>query len=269
MKIFIFGSNGMLGRYVKKYLKSFFELVEINRDNFNVFNCSEQNIENILINNNIKKGDVIINCIGTIKPRVDELGELNAIIVNTVFPRYLANVSEKLNCKLIHPTTDCVFDGLKGNYCENDKHDVTDTYGRTKSLGEPNNCTVIRTSIIGEELNQGRSLVEWVKSNRNKEINGFRNHIWNGITCLQFAKICKLIIDNNSFWNGVRHIYSNKVNKFELLSIINEIYNLNIKINDIESDVSVDRSLSTIYGEIFTITDLYSQITEMKNFNIS
>jgi dTDP-4-dehydrorhamnose reductase len=269
MKIFIFGSNGMLGRYVKTYLTNFFEVVEINRDKFNVSNCSEQTIEDILIQNNIKNGDVIINCIGTIKPRVDELGELNAIIVNSVFPRYLANVCEKLNSNLIHPTTDCVFDGLKGDYNENDEHDVTDVYGRTKSLGEPSNCTVIRTSIIGEELNQGRSLVEWVKSNKNKEINGFTNHIWNGMTCLQFAKICKLVIDDNLFWKGTKHIFSNKVNKFELLSIINEVYQLNIKINNIEANVLVDRSMSSIHEGIFTIPNLYNQITEMSNFKLS
>lgn len=269
MKVFIFGSNGMLGRYVKTYLTSFFEIVEINRDKFNVSNCSEQSIEEILTKNNIKNNDVIINCIGTIKPRVDELGELNAIIVNSVFPRFLANVSKKLNCHLIHPTTDCVFDGLKGDYNENNEHNVTDVYGRTKSLGEPSNCTVIRTSIIGEEMNQGRSLVEWIKSNKDKEINGFTNHIWNGMTCLQFAKICKLIIDGNLFWDGVKHFFSNKINKFELLSLINEVYELNIKINSIESGVLVDRSMSTIYENMFTIPDLHTQIIEMKNFKLS
>jgi len=269
MKVFIFGSNGMLGRYVKTYLKNFFEVVEINRDKFNVSNCSEQTIEDILIQNSIKNNDIIINCVGTIKPRVDELGDLNAILVNSVFPRFLSNVSEKLNCKLIHPTTDCVFDGLEGNYNEKHEHNVTDVYGRTKSLGEPNNCTVIRTSIIGEELNQGRSLVEWVKSNKNKEVNGFTNHMWNGVTCLQFAKICKEIIDNNLFWYGVKHVFSNTVNKFELLTMINEIYELNIKINDIKSEVSIDRSMSTIYDSIFNVPNLHTQITEMKNFKIS
>ena len=53
---------------------------------------------------------------------------------------------------MIHPTTDCVYTGLKGDYDENDSYDVCDVYGMSKALGESNNCTVIRTSIIGEEL---------------------------------------------------------------------------------------------------------------------
>ena len=104
----------------------------------------------------VKSGDVIINCIGTIKPRVDSLGDLNAILVNSVFPRVLANVCETLGVNMIHPTTDCVYTGTKGSYDETDKYDVNDVYGMSKALGEPNNCTVIRTSIIGEEVGQTR-----------------------------------------------------------------------------------------------------------------
>ena len=38
--------------------------------------------------------------------------------------------------KVIQIATDCVFDGLKGNYTEDDKHNAIDVYGKTKSLGE-------------------------------------------------------------------------------------------------------------------------------------
>jgi dTDP-4-dehydrorhamnose reductase len=268
MKIFILGSRGMLGNYVKTYISKYFDVVELNRDNINVSNVSESDIENILKKFHFENGDVVINCIGTIKPRVDELGELNAILVNSVFPRYLSNVVEKLNGKMIHPTTDCVYDGFDGNYDENHNHNITDIYGRTKSLGEPKNCTVIRTSIIGEEVNQGRSLVEWVKSNENKQINGFTNHFWNGMTCLQFAKICEKIINENLFWIGTKHLYSNKVNKYELLELINDIYNLNISVIPIEDKMSIDRTLTSIYDIIFNIPNLDIQIKEMKDFNI-
>ena len=57
---------------------------------------------------------------GTIKPRGDELGGLNAILVNSVFPHHLANVCNDLNVRMIHITTDCVFSGKKGKYIETD-----------------------------------------------------------------------------------------------------------------------------------------------------
>ena len=151
---------------------------------------------------------------------------------------------------MIHITTDCVFSGKKGNYIETDEHDITDVYGRTKSLGEPNNCTIIRTSIIGEEKGQSRSLVEWIKSVKNEEVNGFVNHRWNGVTCLQLSKVIEEIINNNLWWSGVRHIHSpNWVNKGQLVNMVSDIYDLNVTVNLVDTDERVNRTLSSIYED--------------------
>jgi dTDP-4-dehydrorhamnose reductase len=201
---------------------------------------------------------------------VDKLGEVNALMVNSIFPRRLAKLCEQYGVRMIHPTTDCVYKGTIGNYNENNEHDITDVYGRTKSLGEPENCMVIRTSIIGEEVGSKRSLVEWIKGNTNGEINGYLNHLWNGVTCLQFAKITKKIIDEDLFWIGTKHLHSNVVNKYELSSMINKHYGLNININPVETETTVDRSLSTIYtGTLtkFDIPDLDTQIKEMAEYH--
>jgi dTDP-4-dehydrorhamnose reductase len=98
---------------------------------------------------------------------------------------------------MIHPTTDCVYSGLKGSYNEDDKYDVSDVYGMSKAMGEPSNCTVIRTSIIGEELENKKSFLEFVR-NSDSEINGWDDHYWNGITCYQY---CKII--DKKFWGTV------------------------------------------------------------------
>lgn len=269
MKVFVLGSNGMLGKYVSTYLKEYYEVIGVNRNLIDGSNTSENEIEITLSNLSIKKDDVLINCVGAIKPRVDELGDLNAIKVNSVFPRMLANVCEKLNVKMIHPTTDCVYTGKKGSYTENDTYDVNDVYGMTKALGEPNNCNVIRTSIIGEEVNQTRSLIEWVKSQKNNSVFGFTNHYWNGVTCLQFAKICKTIIENNSFWFGTRHVFSNTVTKKELVEYISQVYDLNIVVNPKETEIPCDRSISSIYENEFKVPNLKEQLEELKEFSKS
>jgi dTDP-4-dehydrorhamnose reductase len=260
----------MLGRYVAMHLKKYFNVVEINRDTLDASECNYDKLRyKLMEHGKVAQGDVIINCAGTIKPRVDELGVLNAIQVNSVFPRLLANFAEFIGAKMIHPTTDCVFTGLRdgdgyNDYNENSPHDVTDIYGRTKSLGEPANCTVIRTSIIGEEVNQGRSLVEWVKRNHDKEIPGYTNHIWNGVTCYQFAKICKEIIDGNLFWQGTRHIFSNRLTKAELVELINVIYTLHITVQPKEAAIKCDRSMSSIYEPIVSVPTLGVQIAELR-----
>jgi dTDP-4-dehydrorhamnose reductase len=268
MKIFVLGASGMLGKYVSTYLSSKYEVININRDRLDAASVSQEELHAILYHLDVKENDVLINCMGTIKPRVDALGDLNAILVNSAFPRKLANVAELMKAQLIHPTTDCVYSGLKGSYNENDKYDVSDVYGMTKAMGEPANCTVIRTSIIGEEVGQGRSLVEWVKSMKGKEAFGFTNHFWNGVTCLQFAKICEHLINTGLFWKGIKHIHSNTLNKQELVEALNNSYNLGITVIPKETPVKCDRSMSSIndFTE-FNIPSLEAQIIEMQEFS--
>lgn len=270
MKVFILGSTGMLGKYVTKYLNQFYDVVEVNRNLVDASTITQTELRSVLCDKlGLKKDDVIINCMGTIKPRVDELGDRKAIMVNSIFPRTLADVAEDLGAHMIHPTTDCVYLGLKGSYDENDKYDVHDVYGMSKALGEPSNCTVVRTSIIGEEVGQTRSLVEWIKSNANNTVFGFTNHFWNGVTCLQFAKICQKIIERDNFWKGIKHVHSNTLTKKELVETISEVYGLNITVTPKETPVMCDRSLSTIYntGEIFDVPSLRQQIIEMREFS--
>jgi len=215
----------------------------------------------------------VINCAGVIKPRIAETGVAETIIINSVFPRLLADTCEALNIPLIHITTDCVFSGKQGFYKEDYIHDPTDIYGKSKSLGEPENCSVIRTSIIGEEPENKRSLLEWVKSQKNRSCKGFSNHLWNGVTCLQLAKVICQIIKENSFWSGCFHVYSpTDVNKYELLGMINEIYELDINIEETKAAEYCNRILRTHFPialEKFQIPELRQQIQELKEYKLT
>jgi dTDP-4-dehydrorhamnose reductase len=187
--------------------------------------------------------------------------------VNSLFPHVLEEVSKTIGCKVIHITTDCVFSGLRGFYSETDDHDCVDEYGKTKSLGENKNLMVIRTSIIGEELKNKKSLIEWVKSQNNSKVNGFTNHFWNGVTCLELAKFVENIISTESYWAGVRHIFSPEiVSKFDLLRIIKKTYNLNIDITPSTANFC-DRSLTSIYDPKIS-KSLEQQVQEQFNFSI-
>jgi dTDP-4-dehydrorhamnose reductase len=269
MKVFVLGATGMLGKYVSKYLEQSFEVIEINRRTLDASKMTQESLNASLFHRGVRKGDTVINCMGTIKPRVDALGDLNAIQVNSVFPRLLANSCEEIGANMIHPTTDCVYTGSKGSYDENDTYDVCDVYGMSKAMGEPANCTVIRTSIIGEEVGQGRSLVEWVKSEKGNTVNGYTNHFWNGVTCLQFAKICKIMIDDDMFWTGTKHIHSNTLNKQELVQTISDVYELGITINPMETPVACDRSMATVHNTLdyIHVPTLEEQIKEMRDFS--
>ena len=131
-------------------------------------------------------------------------------------------------------------------------------YGKTKSLGEV--CQVnflnIRTSIVGPEKTSKTSLLEWFLSHVDGEtVDGYANHYWNGVTTLQFAHLCKQIIDDGSFTSlreinhTIHYLPNSKVSKYELLNLFNEAFNRNIKVIKSSANIdSVDRTLSSAYA---------------------
>jgi dTDP-4-dehydrorhamnose reductase len=264
MSIILFGSTGMLGNYVLNVLKSNFDVICISRNDFDIETNNWKILDELLKKYILSDNYVIVNCVGIIPQKHNFQEYRKYIKVNTLFPHKLSEYSLKYNCKFIHITTDCVFDGTKGNYNINDKHTASNIYGISKSEGEPLDATIIRTSIIGEEKYGKKSLLEWIKSNQNSEINGFNNHLWNGVTCLTLANIIKQIITQNIYWKGVKHIFSpNIVTKYDLCKIINETYDLNIKINLVNDKVIKNMTLSG--EEFFVIDTIENQIKELKN----
>ncbi|RJO59334.1 NAD-dependent epimerase/dehydratase family protein [Candidatus Parcubacteria bacterium] len=267
MRIIILGSNGMLGNYLKTYLGSKYELLALTRKDIDLSIIDGLDILNFF-RGKVARADIIINASGIIKQR--KYATIDMIMVNSIFPHILAQIKNEVGCNIIHITTDCVFSGNKGGYVETDEHDCTDDYGKSKSLGENPTLTIIRTSIIGEEKTNKKSLLEWVKSNKGKTIDGFDNHLWNGVTCLELTKFMDQIIQKKTFWAGVRHIFSpNIVSKYELVNKINEIYNLNITINKKSNAVNCRRNLSTLFNDFFITKPLTDQITELKKFKLA
>ena len=263
-KIIIFGSTGMLGNYLSKYLSLYFSIVKISRDEYDIENDDDEKLKKIFQNN--EKNSIIVNCAGVIPQRTTEKSMQKYFLVNSLFPHKLQLLADIFDFKFLHITTDCVYDGKNGNYIELDLHTEKNIYGLSKSLGEPKKCTIIRTSIIGEEKINKCSFIEWVKSNKDSSINGYIDHYWNGVTCLKLSQIIHKIIINNLFWEGVKHIYSpNITTKYTLCKYINEIYSLNITVNEFNTE-KIDKTLSSIYPKIFNIEDIYIQIEEQKKF---
>jgi dTDP-4-dehydrorhamnose reductase len=248
LKILVLGSRGMLGHLVVKYFDQNvnYEVFSISRSSENRPNHYKLDLTDFkelkTIIDNLQP-NFIINCAGILVKNSNDSVK-NAILINSYLPHFISEIIDD-TCKFIHVSTDCVFDGKIGSYKENDDVSPIDTYGRTKSLGEinnNNNVLTIRTSIIGLEIsNHKTGLLEWF-INENGTINGYVNDFWSGVTTLELVKIIDYCM-SVKWYSGVKHLaMKDKISKYDLLVLIDNILNLNKKIVPFNSKFH-DRSL--------------------------
>jgi len=278
MKIAIFGSTGMVGHCLVKYLANntnwtihaFSRDIQKSKNNCSKFNVSHLLFDNIYLINNY---DYIINCIGVTNAKFKEDIYQN-LVWNAWFPKKLSKLNRG---KIIHISTDAVFNKKTINPNENTCISPDSLYSKTKSLGEiiSDNFFIIRTSFIGHELNSCNQILD--KIINSNYISGASNIFWNGITNFQFAKICKNIIENNIKLNKITHIIpKDYVTKYQLYFLIKKHFNLKVKIiktNDKDSNV---RILKTLYpklqnrlwnGNILSIEEMISDLRFYDNIS--
>lgn len=193
--------------------------------------------------------DVVVNCIGVVKQAAAARDPIESISANALFPHLVAGVCARHGARLIHISTDCVFSGRKGNYSEEDPSDAEDLYGRTKLLGEVSGegCLTLRTSMIGRELESSNGLVEWFLAQEGQTVSGYRHSIFSGFTTLALSRIVRDVVVPKPNLHGVWHVASEPIRKLDLLTLIKEVYRLDVRIEP-EETVICDRSLN---GERF------------------
>ena len=239
IKILVLGANGMLGHTVIEHLarEPRFSVEGTQSEQggkwlyFNALNESED-LKRILSKG---KFDYCINGIGITKNKIDEADSVlvaRAIRINALFPHELSSLAARNGTKVIQISSDGVFSGQNKFYDESSPCDCQDVYGRSKALGEVNapNFLNIRCSIIGPSPLKRNGLYEWLMSQPNgAKVKGYTNHIWNGVTTLQFAQLCRTIIREYMFaqmrkTSKVFHFAPNEeLSKYELLILFNKI----------------------------------------------
>lgn len=260
----------MAGHMIVKYLKQQGHTVETCARTDATYILDVEKTLTTLKNLVNKEFDYVINSVGIL------IGEANknpsrAALINSYFPHYLEDTFCNSITRLIHFSTDCVFDGVKGNYIETDVHTEMNYYGRSKSLGEINNSkdVTFRMSIIGPELKtNGTGLMHWILNNPNTTLDGWDNAWWNGITTLQLAKCIETYM-HNPIINGIYHLVNNEVNinKYELLYKINKIFNLNKTIRQTKGPKTVNKVLIDTKNSLdFNIPNYDQQLLELKEY---
>lgn len=258
MDVLVLGATGMLGHKLMQVLSDGFEVIGTVRASAKTLTDHPVLCQMSLLGD-VRADDfdsvvhalasarpaVIINCIGIVKQLPEAQDALFTIRINAHFPHRLALLCQASGARLIHISTDCVFSGRKGNYSESDVADADDLYGRTKLLGEVSydGCLTLRTSMIGRELGTSHGLVEWFLSQEGKAIHGYTRAVFSGFTTNALAEIIAQIITDHPDMQGVWHVASEPISKFDLLSLAEETYGLNIHIEP-DDTVVADRSLN-------------------------
>jgi dTDP-4-dehydrorhamnose reductase len=190
--------------------------------------------------------DVVINCVGLIKQFSDVNDPLVALPINTIFPHRLAKLCLLVNARLIHISTDCVFNGCKGLYTEDDVSNAEDLYGKSKYIGELHDAPhaiTLRTSIIGHELNSNASLVDWFLS-QTGTVNGYKKAVFSGLPTVELVSVITDLVIPNTHLHGLYHVSAEPIDKYSLLKLIADVYGKEIQIEP-DDKVVIDRSLDS------------------------
>ena len=270
MKILIIGANGMLGHVVSTYFKEKeYEVFSTSRRNDGVlYYDAEKDIKQIEIIIDYVKPDAVINCIGILNKDAEENKE-KAVLINSYLPHYLDKLSNMYNFKFVHISTDCIFEGTKGNYDEQSFADATSFYGRSKALGEINNKknVTLRTSIVGPDNNEnGIGLFKWF-INQENEVYGYKNVIWTGVTTIELAKSIEKAVKNDLV--GIQHVVNNDfISKKDLLELFKKHFNKDIVIKENIDVISKKTLVRTKKSFDFKIPSYENMIIEMKQWVI-
>jgi len=209
MRILVTGKNGQLGKSINKIVNTGNGKNNYQQDNEFIFVgreeldlSSESSISHYFDRSN--KFDVIINCAAyTAVDKAEEEQEL-ANQVNHLAVEQLANIANEQKTKLVHVSTDYIFDGESNkSYTETDETNPINVYGKTKLAGEwalkeimPTNAMIIRTSWLYSEYGSNfvKTMLQLGKSR--DEINVVSDQIGSPTYATDLAGVILEIIDN-------------------------------------------------------------------------
>ncbi len=212
MKILVTGSYGQLGRSLFNYLNSKIEFfwtgknIPFNGKGFYLDICDRIHLKELI---SLHDPDILINLAAL--TNVD-LCEKNSDLAWEINTNGVGNICDAFKGKIVQLSTDYVFDGKNGPYCEEDEVSPLSVYGETKLEAEKivmshnSNNLIIRGNVLYDNcLNSQASFLNWVvNSLREKNpINVVDDQINNPTWAQSMAKIIGLCIDKK--FSGIYH----------------------------------------------------------------
>jgi dTDP-4-dehydrorhamnose reductase len=238
--ILVTGSNGQLGKELKQIADNYsqFNFVFASREDLKLHHFGL--VENFFI---ATKPQYCINCAAYTAVDKAEAEQDMAMLVNGEAVGNLAAVCKKYQTKLIHISTDYVFDGESETpYKEGDATGPINTYGKSKLLGEQlcmkedDDAIIIRTSWVYSSF--GHNFVKTMMRlmNERNELNVVADQIGSPTYAADLANATMDIISSGKWESGIYH-YSNegKISWYEFAQAIKEITGSKSVVHPIET----------------------------------
>ncbi|QSZ40931.1 dTDP-4-dehydrorhamnose reductase [Sulfurimonas aquatica] len=239
--ILVTGSNGQLGSEIRGISSNYeYNFFFTDRSRLDITNFSE--VKNFIDINNI---NAIINCAAYTAVDKAEEDELNADKINHLAVKYLAELAKEKNIKLVHISTDYVFNGENFKpYVEDDTTNPNGVYGTTKFTGEkamnninPLNSIIIRTSWVYSSF--GANFVKtMLRLGKDKDSLGvIFDQVGTPTYAKDLAKVILDIIPNINNQQVETYHYSNEgvLSWYDFAKEIMKIAKIECKVNPIES----------------------------------
>jgi dTDP-4-dehydrorhamnose reductase len=206
-----------------------------------------ESIQSYFVRNDI---DIIINCAAYTKVDQAEEDQIQANLINHNAVRELAKISKKSKIKLIHISTDYVFNGHKKEpYTEDDKTSPINIYGKTKLAGElaiistmPFNSIIIRTGWVYSEF--GNNFVKTILNlaTKSNTLDIVSDQIGTPTYAYDLANLILQIVGSESFLENEKPTsifhYSNegKSSWYEFAKEVISISGINCHLNPINTE---------------------------------
>lgn len=183
------------------------------------------------------KPDWVIHCAALANLEACEVNRKQAQQLNSWLPAELANHVARGGARLVHISTDAVFNGRKGNYSEQDAPDPQSAYAETKLLGEQAvthanpEAIIARVNFYGWSASARRSLAEFFFYNlkAGKSIPGFTDVHFCPLLTNDLAQILLEMLSNNL--SGIFHVVSNdSISKYQFGKQLAQQFNFDEKL---------------------------------------
>lgn len=238
-KIVFFGGSSLLAvNWAKQICLEYDVYLIMHKRKIQLSNVNSVHFENDFETSFIRfieelKPDYMVNCAALTNVDQCENNPQHAEDINALWPKKLAQLSKRLKFKLIHISTDHLFDGNHSFYSEQSPMSPLNQYAKTKGFAEKNvlheddNALIIRTNFFGWGTSYRTSFSDWILKELRAEnkITLFTDVFYTPIYITELTRIIHQLLDANLC--GVFNVVSNeRISKYEFGKLLASRFSL-------------------------------------------